>query len=565
MQVPVQIPAVWVQTTSDLNNAFRPEGYPNFLTPEQQARAERIRQARMLFDGKHRDYYLTENRTQSDFARLVVGSRPIQPYVMYNVLELISNTGTDLLLAEEPLIRASDPYQQKSLQELSERCMLHSLFYDCALNSTYEGDTFIEACIVDGEVCLQQIPGEEIFPVGLIQPNRQYRSYVRYNLKNIGSKESPIWLLREITYSAGMIQRACWQLDREGKKQNQVDLGEWIKYDDTPLAPPAIPAYGYNTGPIGYNDPSAQTPEDPQNSDPIPSEQLKPITQTGIDQCTVTWIPNRIIRGQPASDYGNLLDLQDAVNYKNTQLSNIFAKHADPALASPQESADDQGNTRAANKQYFYDAPERIPRYITWDAETKSAQDDRDFALTNLIVAAESSPVLLGVKSEGVKAIAFKSIKLMSLKAITKAKRKALYWKAGIARALSVAQALEISSVPGTRYDTAPLSVELQDGIPNDSLEVAQEISLLTGGKQTMSVNRAVRIQIQDPVAADAEIEKLEEESAAATPTTFFPGAPGAPPLPSDVEGNKQPEADAPAEVTGDKADKTEAAQEVEA
>jgi uncharacterized caspase-like protein len=153
----------------------------------------------------------------------------------------------------------------------------------------------------------------------------------------------------------------------------------------------------------------------------------------------------------------------------------------------------------------------------------------------------------------------------MSLKAITKAKRKALYWKAGIARALSVAQALEISSVPGTRYDTAPLSVELQDGIPNDSLEVAQEISLLTGGKQTMSVNRAVRIQIQDPVAADAEIEKLEEESAAATPTTFFPGAPGAPPLPSDVEGNKQPEADAPAEVTGDKADKTEAAQEVEA
>lgn len=561
MQVPVQIPAVWVQTTSDVNNVFRPEGYPSFLTPYQQARAERIRQSRMLFDGQHRQYFLTENRTQSDFSRMVAGDRPIQPYIAYNVLELISNTGTDLLLAEEPMIRAADPYQQKALQELSERCMLHPLLYSGALSSSAEGDAYFEACVFDGEVCLRQVPGEEIFPIGQIQPNGQYRSYVRFNLKNMGSVETPIWLLRQITYSPGKIERECWQLDKQGKKQNRVGLDVWLNCDDVPVPPPAIPANGYSTGPLGYDN-MPPNPEDPQNDDPIPVEQLRAVTMTGIDQCTITWIPNRVIRNEPASDYGNLIDLQDMLNFKTTQLACIFAKHADPAIAFPQEAADDQGNARAANKVFFFgDGPDRIPKYITWDAEVKAAMDDRDFALTNLIVAAESSPVLLGVKSDGVKAIAYKSIKLMSIKAITKAKRKSLYWKAGIARMLSVAQALEVSVVPGTRYDTAPIAVELQDGIPNDSLDTAQEIALLMGSK-AMSQDRAVRIQIQDPAAADAELAQLQTEAEAATPSTFFPGAPGAPETPPDVEGKPAgSEVDAPAEVT---ADKTEVSEEVE-
>jgi hypothetical protein len=148
MQVPVQIPAVWVMTTSDPYNAFRAEGYPNFLTPEQSARVERIRQSRMLYGGKHREYYLTENRTQFDFARAVAGSRPIQPYIKYNVMQLVSNKGTDLLLKEKPLIRAADPYQQKSLEALADRCMLHPLFYNSALiiiNGPEFGNTSTDA------------------------------------------------------------------------------------------------------------------------------------------------------------------------------------------------------------------------------------------------------------------------------------------------------------------------------------------------------------------------------------------------------------------------------------
>jgi hypothetical protein len=521
MQVPVQIPAVWVQTTSDPYNTFRAEGYPNFLTNEQSARVERIRQSRLLFDGKHREYYLTENRTQFDFARSVAGSRPIQPYVKYNVMQLVSNKGTDLLLKEKPLIRADDPYQQKSLEALADRCMLHPLFYGAALSCSYEAEAFLEACIFNGEACLRQVPSEEIFPVGVIQPNGQYASYCRYSLKNIGTEKVPIYLLREITYFIGKITRRAWQLDEKGHKTQEVSLAIWMNAADSPSPSWQNAVIGTDTGPIGVADYASNLPDTPNDIDPIPDQQLQPVTMTGIDQNTIIWIPNVVSRGQPVSDYDCAIELQDALNAKNTQLANILAKHADPPVAFPQEAADDQGNMRAANKAMFYDDPDRIAKYITWDGECEAALKDRDFALTSQIVVMESSPVLLGIKSEGVKAIAYKSIKLMGLNAIAKADRKAIFWTAGIRLALMVAQKLECAVVPGVRFDTGPISVEFQNGIPNDSMDVATEIATLRGCK-SMSQERSIRILIPDPAAADAEIQQMKDEAAEATPSTFF-------------------------------------------
>ena len=76
MNFPIQIPAVWVYTTGDFNRE-RSEGYPDFFTDAQKSRIERIRQARLLFDGKHKQYFLEEGRTQFDFPESRVGTRQI--------------------------------------------------------------------------------------------------------------------------------------------------------------------------------------------------------------------------------------------------------------------------------------------------------------------------------------------------------------------------------------------------------------------------------------------------------------------------------------------------------
>src|SRR5215208_5035114 len=136
------IPGIWVHTTSDAFNAPRPGGYLSFLTDDQQARLERIRQARMLFDGRHREYFLEEGRTQFDFLRVRAGSRIVQLYLTYNVLGLISLKSADLLFGQSPMLRAQDAAQQAALSALAERTNLHALLYSCALDASYEGECF---------------------------------------------------------------------------------------------------------------------------------------------------------------------------------------------------------------------------------------------------------------------------------------------------------------------------------------------------------------------------------------------------------------------------------------
>src|SRR5215217_1324388 len=112
MTTTTAVPGIWVHTTSDAFNSPRPGGYMNFLTDEQKARLERIRQARMLYDGRHREYFLDEGRTQFDFPRVRAGSRIVQLYLTYNVLGLISLKGADLLFGQAPMLRASGAAQQ---------------------------------------------------------------------------------------------------------------------------------------------------------------------------------------------------------------------------------------------------------------------------------------------------------------------------------------------------------------------------------------------------------------------------------------------------------------------
>jgi hypothetical protein len=182
MQLAQKIPAVWVYSSGELFNTARAGGYGAFLTPVQQARLERIRQARLLFDGRHREYFLDEARTQFDFPRVRAGGRIVQMYLSYNVLGLISLKSADLLFGQEPMLRSDNPIQQEALSRLVERSALHSLFYGCAVDASYEAECFLEACVHGGEAYLQQVPADEIFPDGPILPNGQFERYLRYRI-----------------------------------------------------------------------------------------------------------------------------------------------------------------------------------------------------------------------------------------------------------------------------------------------------------------------------------------------------------------------------------------------
>ncbi|QOV87413.1 phage portal protein [Humisphaera borealis] len=490
MQLTRAIPAVWVHTTgTDYNNA-RAGGYGAFLTDDQQARLERLRQARLLYDGRHREYFLDEGRTQFDFPLVRAGDRQVRMYLTCNVLGLISLKGADLLFGQEPLLVADNAAQQNALARLGERSNLHSLLYACAVDASYEGETFLEACVHEREVHLRQVPADEIFPVGRPGPDSQYNAYARYRIRNAGTDSSPLHLLLEVLYLPGRIERRCYQLDDDGGRR-EVELSSWIAgtaSHDAQSDGTAVSSYSTT--------PPRQT-----------GVTLAPVTRTGIPFPTITWIPNQLVRCCPVSDYDGAIELQDALNAKNSQVGRVLLKHADPRMVFPEEAFTADGNVRSDHEVFAFSDAKKIPQYITWNAELGHAMADRAFVLNQLLVRTETSPVLLGLK-EGAAPDAYRKVRLESFNSLTKAARKAAYWKAGIRRAIAVAQMLE-NTLPGVRYPQRPIGVTLRDGIPQDDKDTADRLSVLRAAG-LISLQRAVEEQLGDPAAVQRELQRLE-------------------------------------------------------
>ena len=482
-----RIPAIWVHTTADAFNLPRLSNALDFLTDEQKARLERIRQARMLYDGRHREYYLDEGRTQFDFPRVRAGSGVVQLYLTYNVLGLISLKGADLLFGQAPMLRAQGDAQQAALSDLYTRSSLHALFYACAVDASYEGECFLEACAKDGRAYLAQVPADEIFPLGDRQPDGQFDRYARYRVRNAGTNEEPLYLLLEILYLPGRIERRCFQLDEKGNRR-EVSLETWGS---------------------GFRVQGSEKPtESPSSLNPEP-RTLNPLTLTGIPANTITWIPNGLVRGRPVSDYDGAIELQDALNAKNSQVGRVLLKHSDPRMAFPEEAFDRATGTIRSDHDVFAYGPDhnRTPRYITWNAELEHAMADRAFILSQLLVRTETSQVLLGMK-QGAAPDAYKKVRLEAVNSLTKAARKTAFWAAGVRRAVGVCQDLENVLPDGPRYPRGPIGVELRDGIPVDEKEQAERLSILKAA-DLISVERAITEQLHDPAAIRKELARL--------------------------------------------------------
>lgn len=502
---------VWLFSGFTGYNSFRSIGYPAYLSLKQQARLERMRQARMLHDGRHNDYYLFEGRTQFEFLPARSEGRVVKPYVPYNLLKLISLKTADLLFGAEPSVRVDDEIQSQKIEQLVERTALHKLLYHTAVEASVDGEAAIEAVILEGQVYLKRIDAADIFPEGPIQPDGQYKSYVRYNARNFGDEQSQDWRLLVTRYFAGRITREVRELDGGGGlTPRALTLNQWPQVD----------------------------PEE---------EPLEAETLTGIYRNTITWIPNLLVRDIAVSDYDGLVELQDLLNAKRTQIARVLAQHSDPAMALPSRNFRDDGTIDSQYKVFAFDQDGLVPKYITWDAQLTSAMADFMEVRSALLLESETSPVLLGIKDHATAHVAYKSVRLEATNSLTKAQRKGVIFRPAIKRMLGVAQDLE-QTIPGTRYDRLPLGLEMNDGLPIDTDQQATEIATLRSA-QVMSVERAVGILILDPANREKELTALKAERDAATPSIFLGNAggggaadPGAPGGVTDAEANVPPD-----------------------
>ncbi|MGN6727954.1 MAG: hypothetical protein ACTHLZ_18695 [Tepidisphaeraceae bacterium] len=497
------MPTVWQQTgpSGQAYNLTPPRMLQAFMSREQIARMERIRQARMIYRGLHRDYFLGEGRTQFDFPLSTVNGKDVQLYVGFNVLRLISRKHADLLFGEEPIITVDDDEaRQTEIKQLVEQSRLHVRLYSAACSCSWAAEAFLESVLINGEAYIRPIPADEMMPIGLMLPDGQYAQYVRQRLHNFGTEKEPTWALLEETYSAGSIDRQAWKLNPDGEKVAQFDVATW------PVAP--------------------GTPS------------LSPKTVTGISRNTVTWFQNEDEEGNTCSDYdGGLIGLQDALNSKVTQIARVLAKHSDPKLALPPGGADENGQIASTQNLFYFNSKEEIPQYIVWNAELQSALQDKKETLNALTITAEMSQSLLGLK-EGAAPDSARKLKLEAVNALAKAARKAALFKPSMRRVVSVSLELQANLayagidpsgasilLPSGRAaeigDGADIGVEMRDGLPRDELDEAQIVQTYRSSG-TMSIEDGVERRKPDLASRELEVARIKAESAANVPSVLL-------------------------------------------
>lgn len=469
---------VWKHEGGSAQSMLRREQLA-WLTPAQRCLAEQIRQARMLFEGNDRGYYVDEGRSAYTFAPIKAGEPAF--YRPLNLLTLISLKMADLLFGESCRISIENDGLQSIVDGVVKRSWLNATLSAAATECSWAGRTYLEITRVNGDALIGHVAADEIFPLGAAGPDRQHGSYVRYATAEVGGENgtATTTLLLETYYTAGAITRRCWKIEPTGgtvARTEPVNLDRWlVKNDDQPL----------------------------------PESEA-----TGLSRPSIVFIPNGY---QAASDYDGLISAQDDVSAKHTQLARVLAKHADPRLYMPETAVDPAtGNVSAAAEVFFgRDKASDKPEYITWNAELASAIEDRKFALLVFATKAEMPLSLLGIKDDSTAETASK-MRLNAATAIAKASRVASYWQGALALAMSLAIEAETGRLPAEA-----IGVEMRDGLPVDEKERGETIATLrTAG--VMSRRRALEAQYLEPTDVDAELKELDEETKQSMPSTLM-------------------------------------------
>jgi len=457
---------------------------PRYLSEEHQLAWQRLRMARMLFEGRHRQFFWDEARTQFDYPITRVGDRQCRLYLTVNLLRLVSVKTADLLFGAKAKLDAPTVPQTDALDLLARRSKIHSRFHTAVVQASWAGGSYLLGTTYRGEGYLDNVEPDDIYPLGQRGPDDQYERYVRYATANIGTEQSPLIVLLETNYEPGRIARKLYQLQGD-KRQKELNLDQW-------------PHWSAAQGGVPAND-----------------------VRTGVGDNVITYIPNECGGNLGLSDYDGIIEVQDTVNAKFAQVARVLMKHSDPKLAMPETAADEKGNVRADHDLFFFRTKDEMPTYITWSAELSAAMQDREAAIDAFCVASEMSQIILGIK-KGAAPVAARTLRLEATNSLAKAGRKAPNIEPAIARAVEIAQRLDQTTALRRSYPVDPIGVEMRDGLPVDELDVAQTVSTYRAAG-VMSVEDAVERRKEDPDSAFTEVQRIKAEQAASAPPIFGP------------------------------------------
>ncbi len=452
-----------------------------YLTDKESARVKQLADLRLIFEGKHKEYFYRGNRSQHVYKALGPNASNVL-YITENLPGRCTLKFADLLFGEELVVEPADADQQtaEAIARISQASRLHPLLYNAATVASWAGKAYWQAVVRNGQVRLESVAPEHVFPRYDLGSDRLVGATIKFTVR-IGDQQ----YVRVIDHAPGQITNSLWLL-----KKNSLSVES--------RAPLELAGSG-----------------------------LTEIQPTGIDELMIVEICNYSTGGVGASDYdGECLTLVDEVNNRRSQISRVLDKHADPAVQALESLFDEHGNLKASGRALAVDDMSKdAMKYITWQAQLADAGTALTDARGAFLGHMEIAPELLG-RSAGTSADSWKKFKLVVTQTLARVNRKRIYMAPSIEDVFRIAFKLENIHTPGVTYPVLPTTLTWSDGLPIDDEDM---MGVVTGyySSGLMSRKRALTWMHSDKAIVEEELELIEAEAEASLPTALRGGMMG--------------------------------------
>ncbi|MGA4501506.1 phage portal protein [Bacillus bombysepticus] len=486
-----------------------------FPPTEDLERLARYEKGRRLYEGKFKDL---PQRAQLLLKDTPHAGRLKSLYLAVNLLDIIVHKPADLMFNEDPTFESgkdAKSIEQIRLTSIVEENDFNALGQEIVVGAGIRGDSFIKTYFSYRQD-FSELP---FVPEGV-------------EMEAIIESQDPSTVFPELArgskkkFKAINIAQVEWVIHPDGKEEPYLNverhIAGYIQYRRFRLSAATRISNDYGI---------AQTQYDILGE--VATEAPYPLVETGVPALLVKHVPHKSTDAhwEGISTTEKIESLVYAINDRLTQIDYILMKHSDPTAYG----ADLQNVELSWGGRYIPVRRDEVaPAYMTWDGKLSDAMKELE-TLINLVFQVSETPQWLfgttigNAGGTGTSHTDGAAIKARFMPILSKVKRIRTHLDRALRDSLYNAQILENFANEANpnfkKYTPVYPKIRWRDGIPANEKELAEVMQIRTGGRPTIDVRTAIKVQDSlDDAQAEEIMQRIEEDSEQdrlATPSIF--------------------------------------------
>lgn len=214
------------------------------------------------------------------------------------------------------------------------------------------------------------------------------------------------------------------------------------------------------------------------------------IVKTGINACAVQHLTafkvSNCVYGY--DDYMTVDSILAEIMTRVGQISVILDKHADPNITGPTSMLEVDPVTGerhlSTGKFYAVNQGDTPPQYMVWDGQLTAAFKELEVLINQLYIISEMGAALLGSTEGSGQAVSGTAMRFKMVNPLAKARR--------ISNSLTNTVKKLFSMLSEGTIESGNISVEWEDGLPDDPRENIENAKLATGATKLMPLEDAI-------------------------------------------------------------------------